>query len=547
MENGQPVHVVDVLSEHDRELLDEFIEKHPDKFAAVPWQYDDDNLRPQRDEDGFEVRGSIGTGGSLRGLTRQQLHAKIWQKYHFNPHVNTSTRGLVGRITGNGFETVSEIQKIQEVIEETEYDYRNRLYDYWPKFVTRTFISGELQLCFTCHDDSFIEIDFVEPDVIQDSEVEHGIIFHPRKSRMPLVYCINDDENDIHEQVPSIYLARYPELYNVAKRQKGFKANLMRDSRPNRKAFRSLNGFNRFIVSWDLGLITSRSTSHLQTILEWLNHWENLKKYEIDHKKSSGAYVYVVRFTDVKSWITWMNLSDEQRSKTGIVSPKSPGGTMVIGPNMEVKIENTTLPRISEGDTDIMQMISSGLNEPADVTTGQAKGTFASVKASRGPMSDKVSDEKAYFERWMRWDFWGNVFFLKSKITASNPKVEDFPETFTVREATHFENKKPVMEDVKKKPEQCIEIMFPVSAIENIEGHATAFLGSKHGSMNDTAGIPHEELVRKMGFRGYPKMRLRKATEDEKYPPTILNVDQESYQERKEAEPKRQQQTPTPQ
>ncbi len=76
-----------------------------------------------------------------------------------------------------------------------------------------------------------------------------------------------------------------------------------------------------------------------------------------------------------------------------------------------------------------------------------------------------------------------------------------------------------------------------MSEIENVEGHAKALLGVKHGSLNDTAGIPNEELMRKMGFRGYRKLRLRKATEDKMYPPTILAVDQEAYQETTEGEP----------
>jgi len=500
---------------------------HQFQFSA-PWQYS--GTRIERDADGFPIARSPTKDGVPIYRTREDLHALIWNKFHSNPHVNTSIRGLVGRLAGNGFATVSDIPEIDDVIEETETDYRNRLYDYWPKFIARTFISGELFLCFTCHDDGFVEVDFVDPDLIA-GEPQDGIIFHPRKTRMPLIYCIKDTEDDIEEHIPSIYMARYPELYNVAKSQEGFKARMLDPCRTQKRAFKSVGGFNRFIVSWDLGLITKRSTSHLQTVLVWLNHWENLKLYEIDHKKSSGSYVWVVKFTDIKSWMTWLSLSDEQRAKTGIGVQKTPGSTLVVGPNMKVTAQNPNLPKISEGDSDIMQMISSGLNESQDVTTGQNKGTFASVKASRGPMSDRVSDEMIYFERWLRWDFWGNIFFLKSAVT-------DFPKTFPSKEAVDFDDKQePIFKTKQKKPERCLDIIFPVSEIENIEGHAKALLGVKHGSLNDTAGIPNEELMRKLGFRGYKKLRLKKATEDKKYPPTILAVDQESYQEKIEAEP----------
>jgi len=282
-------------------------DNYPEIQFSVPWQYGS-GTPMGHDSDGFPLGVPTTKDGTV--ISREVLHAQIWNKFHSNPHVNTSTRGLVGRLVGNGFATVSDIPKIDEAIEEIETDYRNRLFDYWPKFLTRAIISGELPLCFTCHDNGFIEIDFIDPDVI-DGEPEHGIIFHPRKTRMPLVYCVKDADNDIEEHIPSIYLARYPELYSVAKQQKGFSASMMNPSRTRKKAFKPVGGFYRFVVSWDLGLMTKRSTSHLQTILQWLNYWENLKKYEIDHKKSSGSYVHIVRFTDVKSWMAWLSLTDE--------------------------------------------------------------------------------------------------------------------------------------------------------------------------------------------------------------------------------------------
>lgn len=514
MEKPEPT----IFNLSDAELQE--LGTHTEAQFSVPWQYDGASTsgRPEIDADGFDIKGA---GGGL-SLSREQLLKKIFQKFYFNPHVNTSTRGIVGRIVGEGFATVSEIPEIEDAVEEIEEDYRNRLYDYWPKFLTRTFLSGELFLCFTVHEDGFIEIDYVNPDTIDDSKADNGIIFHPSKTRMPLVYILKDKDKGIDEHIPSIYMARYPELWSVAREQKDFDQSKLNGSRSRK--FKSLGNYYRFIVSWDLGLITNRSTSHLITILEWLNHWENLKKYEIDHKKSSGAYVHVVRFTDVKSWVTWLGLTDEQRAKTGIAAPKTPGGTLVLGPNIEHKIENPTLPKISEGDSDIMQMISSGLNEPADVTTGQAKGTFASVKASRGPMSDKVSDEKTYFGRWLIHDFWGNVFFLKSK-------VSDFPERFKVRKAVGFKNKKAIFKEVDKKPEKCIEILFPISAIEDLEGITKSLLGVKHGSLYDTAGVPNKAILKRIGFKGYGKLRLEQEEEKDKYPDTILTIDQESFQE----------------
>lgn len=512
------------FSEADQLMLEGIWDQMAGGQLSVPWQFPLQTSGAARDADGFEIKGSGLTVDSVGNLTRKELRAKIWDKFHSNPHVNTSTRDMVGRIVGEGYQTISEIPEISEVIDETEYDYRNRLYDYWPKYLTQAIIGGELPLCLTCHKNGFIEVDFVDPDLIDEGQADQGIIFHPNKTRMPLIYCLKDSKKNYDEHVPSVYLARYPNLLSeVAQYQKGFENAKLKESRKyyRNKEFKKIGGFNRFIVMWDLGLMTSRSRSHMQTILIWLNYWETLKKYEIDHKKSSGAYVYIVKFENVKSWLKWLSLTDAQRAATGIAAAKSPGGTLVLGPDMSIEVKNPTLPKISEGDTDIMQMISSGLNSPMDMLTGMANGPYASVKASRAPMSDRGANERTYFERWLVNDFWGNIFYLKSAISG-------FPSKFKVKEATKWKGKNPVFETVSKRPEQCMEVLFPTSAIDEIESITKALLGVKHGSLKDVAGIPYEMILKRLGFRGYGRLRLMEATEKNKYPETMPSVDQES-------------------
>jgi len=64
----------------------------------------------------------------------------------------------------------------------------------------------------------------------------------------------------------------------------------------------------------------------MRTTIEWANHYENLKRYEIDHKKSSGSYLWVFSFEDPKAFKTWLSLSPEDRAKTGVYQKKTPGG-----------------------------------------------------------------------------------------------------------------------------------------------------------------------------------------------------------------------------
>jgi len=520
------------------EEIDRYISEMPDEVLSrikfsVPWQYGtiEENAT---DSDGFPLL----PGSSSKDATanREALQMSCWRKFNENPQINTSVRGTVGRLTGWGYETTSVIQEIQEVIEETELDARNRLYTFWPQYVGRAFVEGELFLCLTCHLDGFVEVDFIDPTLIKSGGADGtGIIYHPTKTNFPLFYNISDSRTgSVVQQIPSIFIARYPELALLPASPKNYtnpsdcvsyNRSLQQSSRSRKRKFASMGGFFRFIVSWDRGFVTRRAIGYLRTVLEWLNHYENLKKYEIDHKKSAGAYLWVFSFENPRDFKLWLTLSDEERLKTGILQKKTPGGSLVLPPGMSVEAKNPNLTSIKEQDTDILQMVASGLNEPEDIMTGTSKGTFASVKASRGPMSDRTSDEVAYFDRFQKYDFWGSIFFLKSRING-------FPESFKVEEAVAFDkSKKPVMKKVKKRPEQLIDITYPISETTNFEGRARGLLGVKHGPVSESMGVPVSEVAKRMGLGGYGRMRLRKATEDELYPELVYTVDAETLQE----------------
>lgn len=481
------------------------------KFV-MPWQTDEIDTSVESDPDRFSKDGSL--------LKREFLQQACWNKFNENPQVSTAVKGKVGRLTGFGFEITSEIPKIQDILDEVELDQRNRLYTFWPKFVARSEIEGELFLCLTIHKSGFIEVDFIDPSNITGGG-EDGVVYHPSKSTMPLYYYVSQENVNTGSTtsivIPSIYVARYPELANKVT----IPPDLLTASKTSDSKFRKIGGFNRFIVSWDRSFLTKRNVSHLRTILEWLNHYETLKKYEIDHKKSAGAYLWVCTMTDPKAFRTWLSLSDTERKQTGLMAKKTPGGTIILPPGMQLECINPSLPNISESDTDIFHMITSGLNEPEDVTSGQSKGTFASVKASRGPMSDRLLDEISYFEKFLRHDFYGGIFYLKTMITG-------FPAVFDQKEAVDFKDQEPVLKNVKKRPELLLEITFPTSDVTDVESKARAYLGVKHGSLFDTLGIPNKEIAKRLGFGNYRKLRLQHATEEERYPELAVAVDQEA-------------------
>ena len=98
----------------------EFIDSVPDEylqglqFAFSPWQHDPSSETEYKDP---EERPYI----DPRKMSREDLSAECWLKLHENPHVNTSVRGKVGRLTGFGFETSSGVRKIQEAIEDSGF------------------------------------------------------------------------------------------------------------------------------------------------------------------------------------------------------------------------------------------------------------------------------------------------------------------------------------------------------------------------------------------------------------------------------------------
>ena len=509
------------------------------KFV-MPWQYQGTSSGTYVDEDGFtvdqEAKEDVPTD-------RKALQAECWRKFHDSPQVNTAIRGLQGRLTGLGFGSTSGVLEIQEAIDEIELDYRNRLYYFWPKYNGRSLVEGELHLMLTLHVNGFVEVDFIDPSSIQnDGDDSTGIIFHPSKAHMPLFYCIENGGNKY--QVPSIFIAHNPDLVSIARKHPDFKVSYQSASKSRKKIFKPLGGYYRFVISWDKGLMTKRSVSYLRTTLQWLNHYENLKKYEIDHKKSAGAYVWAFKITDAAMFKMWLTLSDEDKRKTGILARKTPGGTLVLPPGVELDVVSPSLSPIKDQDTDILEMIGSGLNEEEGTMMGRSRSTYASSSATKGPMTDRVSDEIAWFQSFLKNDFWGSVFLLKSKVSEFKYKVTKQVVTGWMPKKKRNEvtgtieyEHEPVLGTRTYLAHQLVDISFPTSETVDYEGRARAFLGVKHGPLSETMGIPNETLSSKLGFGGYARMRLDKATEDYHYPKLIYSVDAESLQEKVEGEP----------
>ncbi len=505
----------------DREAFEKAIDEMPEdvlQYVAqsfAPWN------GPQRindealvDEDGFEVKFRV----SMEDLTNlPKMQQACWEKFNKNPQLNSHVRDVMGTLTGYGFSVESDIEDINDYLYLITYDVRNELYKNIPKYVARSEVEGELFLALTVHEDGFVEIDFLEPKALgPGGDYNSGIHFHPNKAAMPLFYRFRVKDNEGKEQTqvfPSIYLAHFPDLVKNIPKSWKITQELLKTAKSSGTKYKKLGNFKTFIVAWDKGFLTPRNLSHVSTTIEWINHYVNLKKWEIDHKKSSGAYLWVVSLTDAKSLRTWLKMTPEQRKETGLTSRKTPGGTLILPPGVDIKCVNPQLASISEQDTDIMHMITSGLNKPEDMVTGQTKGdTFSGVKASRGPQADRTQDQIAFFERFLRYDFWRSIFILKNKMDTS------FKLEHKVYKAVAFIDKKPTFKKVFKPTWELIDFDFPTSEISDLEAKARAYLGVKHPSVVELLGIPRALVAKKLGFGKYITNRLAYETEVDQFP-----------------------------
>lgn len=493
--------------------------------------------RRERDADGYFLSES---SDKLVPEDTAAMQQECWKKFHDNPQLNTAVRGLVGRLTGNGFKVSSPVPDIQDCIDEIEYDHRNCLWKNYTKYVGRHIIEGELFLSLTLHKDGFVEVDFIDPACIPTGKGHDGtgIVYHPSKTSMPLFYYVQKHTIETNKTpdpkatrlIPSINIARFPELLKELKKYPEYAIYIKEAQDSSDYGFKRIGGFSRFIVEWNSGFMTRRSSGHLRTTLKWMNYYEQMKRLEMDHKKSLAAYAWAFEYSDRRLYDAHVSL-EKAGEKTIASIPIKPGQRVALPPGIALSVKAPQLPSNSGQDTDILDMVSSGLNEPQDITTGVSSGTFASVKASRGPMSDRISDEIAYFRRWLIFDFWSAIFFLKSSIGK-------FPKLFGMEKGVaHDKDKEILTRTIQRPAEFFVKVSFPVSENIDYAGRVSAGLGVKHASLVEGLGLPKSFVAELVGVADYESAILEKALEDRKYPKLALTADQEAVQEALGAEP----------
>jgi len=500
--------------------------------ALTPWQGDPAGSLAgtggqATDEDGFKL-GILGEDFSYNGF--QEWQQACWVKFHNNPFVFTSVMDTTGRLAGYGFEQASTYPKAHDFIQSTWKDPRNMLVQNFSKYIARSVIQGELFLILSIHKDGFVEIDFVSPSTIKGFENGSGILTPERKPTFPLLYRIEAKIAGKTETkyVPSINLAYYPDLWeSTVKTHPQWRPDMLAQilGRDDDAKFEKIGNYTQFMIHFDQGLVTSRNVGRLKVTLKWLEHYDNIKMWELDHKKSSGAYLWTIEVVDRAAFRLWMAMSEEDRKKTGLMQKKVPGGTVMLPPGFKLTCNNPKLASITNQDDDILRMISAGINTSEDVMTGSSSGqTYGGVKMSRGPINDRIADQISDLEKFMVYTFWRGAMWLHSKTGNMNWTVAE-------ERAYKFEGGEPKFKKVQVEAHETITINFPISEMGDMESKTKAMLGVKHGPLSQVLGISNMTVAKRLGFQNYHQNRLQLATEEKLYPKLTTDLEAEQMAE----------------
>jgi len=471
---------------------------------------------------------------------RATINATAWDKYIKDAFVRTSIERIVGRITGEGFQFYSENWKINRWIDRIVYDVRNELYSSISGFVTRKLVESELFLKLTVHeDDGFVEVDIIEPGMVED------IIAHKRKNNLPLFFKVRTDPKEAAKGsgyvfYPSVYVGYLPKLALEYDQTKGFDPKDVEQNPDVKKKSRNKLLYRSYVLNWRFGVKEmDRYVSSLRTVFEPIEDYKEAKEWRFEYMKAISSFFIFYQFEDQKTWVRWLALPEEKKKETGLAQPLRPADRLFCPPGVKPLLLNPNLPRLSGEDEDFLKWISGGLRQPYDITSSDIKGpTYASVKGSRTPYLDFISDVRDMARNFFINDFWKFIFFTKGCF-------DRYFVDMTVREAVEFKAKKPKFRDVVKRPESLIKVSFPMSAEVDMLNVANASLGSKRGSLTYHLGTPKSLTADKLGIGDYHNQLLYRATEEERYPEEYVKVDENvegnagaQPQDKKSTEPK---------
>ncbi len=440
---------------------------------------------------------------------------------------------------GHGFSVYSTELTINEFLKDLFFSRRNRLYFQCPGWIVRMQAEGELFLLLAFDDEGTATIRVMEPSKIGESD-DTGLLTNPDDVTHTLFY-VYEGKNG-RELIPDISIMyNSTEYLKIARGIDGYNEEETKNSRSARH--RNIGGFRRFIIHWKnlTGIMEyKRDTSYFMAVLEAINLYWNAIKWELDHKKAQTAYTIAVTFEDspqgLRAWFAWKNMSDEDKDKTGLTKPLTPGSKVVLPPGMSIDIKSPQLPRISGENQDLLNISGAGAKTPYDLWQGQSAGaTYASLRASRPPFILDIENLQHKFEMFMRYEVLRACIFAKvqmgGRFTALSGKDYKLEGSYKEQWVEDVVDGEPKVVEIDVEPVEKIKFTFPqIKLLDDPDQLANGLFGSKHAGVYG-AGVSAETAVKRFGIQDYEREKRKQMIERMRYGELMPGADAEKQVE----------------
>lgn len=488
-------------------------------------------------------------------INRYNLQKLCWQKYKTFGPLNAAIDSKAGYIAGNGFSIYSDILEVNEFLKDLISSLRNKIYARAKGWAIRMMAETELFLLLAIDEEGTATTRVLEPDRIGDMN-DSGLITDPDDVTQTLFYKHKPPTGEL-EWIPDARFVVEPEY--MIERQKALKDDFDKSKISALTAgkggrFSKIGGYRRFVLHWKnlTGVLEyTRDTSALSTTLEWINLYIMAKRWRLDHLKSLSAYTISVKFTDTPAgkvaWNIWSKMTPEQKDKTGLTKPLTPGSKVFLMPGIDLEIKNPQLGTMSGADQDLLNLAGAGLKTPQDMFQGQSgDSSYAAIKSSRPPLVADIEELQTGFENFLRYEFLRTCFAAKvalgGKILGAGKSKYKLLESYKQKDAfSKVDRGKADSTEIEVEPCLVVNFTWPtVKLVDDAAGIGGLMFGSKHTGLRG-AGVSEETLAKKAGVDGLSRERRRKQVEIEEYgePEAGLDAEQKIEEKPIEGKPKK--------
>ena len=464
----------------------------------------------------------------------RNLQALTYTKYKTFGPLNAAVNSKADYVAEAGFSIYSDILEVNEFLKELNYSYRNRLYSSYIDWMIRMLAESEIFVLIALDETGTSTVRNLEPNRIGEGD-DTGLITDPDDVTQTILYKYK--AKDKIEVIPDVRFILEPEY--MAERLKLINGEYKpEDISPLTKGkgikgnFKNIGGFRRFILHWKNLTGTrniKRDVTSLVTTIEWINYYEKAIKWQLDYLRALSSYTINIVFTDTPAgkiaWHVWNKMTDEQKAKTNLTKPLSPGSRMFLMPGMTLEVKAPQLQGMHGSNQELLNLSGAGARTPQDMYQGQsANSSYSSIKTSRPPLIAEIENLQSKFEKFLRYEFLRACFKAKiamggNFISLDGKTKYKLLDMHQVNDIKEVKNGRATYRKINVEPvdERVVKFTFPqVRLQEDSEGKANLAYGSKHTGLYG-AGISGDTLAKRMGIDDFSREKKKQLLEHEEF------------------------------